>query len=260
MVVTEQEAATQARLTVLRRGGNAMDAAVTAMFVLGVVKPAACGIGGGGILLVDRPGWPAPKAIDFTMTAPQMATDAFELLDEHQHLAEFGWRKVRGDASNLAGFSAAATPGFVAGLALALRQFGTLSPSDVLPPAIHMAETGVETPWTTTLRISASLRAFAAYPDSMATFAPNGVPLNPGGAYSKPDLLVQPALARTLRTLASEGLETFYRGSIGAQIDRGMRDNGGLVTAADLAASSRRYTKPWRAHRRGLGGLRGTRI
>ena len=168
------------------------------------------------------------------MTAPRMATDAFELLDGIS-TSRFGWRKVRGDA-NLAGFSAAATPGFVAGLALALGDSGTLSPGDVLAPAIQMADTGVETPWTTTLRISASLRAFAAYPDSMATFAPKGVPLNPGGAHSKPDLLVQPALARTLRTLAGEGPETFYRGSIAAQIDRGMRDNGGLVTAEDLAA------------------------
>jgi gamma-glutamyltranspeptidase/glutathione hydrolase len=232
IVASESAVATDVGLRILRRGGNAIDAAVATAFALAVVEPAACGLGGGGVLLLDGPGRRSPLAIDFAMTAPLAAMNAYELL-EGIGPSRFGWRKVRGDA-NVHGMAAAATPGFVAGLELALRRFGTISFAEALGPAVRLAERGVQVAWTSTLRISARLRAMAQFPDTLAIFAPEGRPLNPGGAYSRADVLVQKDLGRTLRVLARDGAAAFCHGEIARQIDRSLREMGGLITAADL--------------------------
>src|SRR4051794_11791891 len=98
MVASENAIATDVGLRVLRRGGNAVDAAVATAFALAVVEPAACGLGGGGLLLIDGPGRDAPTAIDFGMTAPAAAAGAYELL-EGVGSSRFGWRNVRNDAN-----------------------------------------------------------------------------------------------------------------------------------------------------------------
>ena len=111
-----------------------------------------------------------------------------------------------------------------------------MSLADALAPAIRLAERGVATAWTSTLRISAKLPAMARFPETLEIFAPGGRPLNPGGAYSRGDLLVQKDLGATLRTLARDGGAAFYRGEIAREIDRWARAAGGLISAADLAA------------------------
>jgi gamma-glutamyltranspeptidase/glutathione hydrolase len=232
MVASENALATDVGLRVLKRGGNAVDAAVATAFALAVVEPAACGLGGGGVLLLDGPGRESPVAIDFAMTAPRAAVGAYELL-EGIGPSRFGWRRVRDDA-NVHGVTAAATPGFVAGLDLALRRYGTISLVDALAPAIRLAERGVAATWTATLRISAKLAAMARFPDTLAIFAPGGRPLNPGGAFSRSDVLVQKDLGATLRTLARDGGAAFYSGELARRIDGWARAAGGLISAVDL--------------------------
>ena len=124
----------------------------------------------------------------------------------------------------------------MSGLALALREFGSISLAAALAPAIRLAERGVPTTWTSTLRISAKLPAMLQFPETLAVFAPRGRPLNPAGAYSRGDTLVQKDLARTLRTIATAGASAFYDGELARAIDDGMRRSGGLITAADLAS------------------------
>ena len=258
-VASENALATDVGVSILRRGGNAVDAAVATAFALAVVEPAACGLGGGGVLLLDGPGRPAPVAIEFAMTAPRAAAGAYELV-EGIGSSRFGWRKVRGDA-NVHGPSAAATPGFVAGLDVALRTFGTMSLADVLAPAIRLAERGVDVTWPNTLRIAARLRTMARYPETLAIFAPGGFPLTPGGAYARPDRLVQRDLGRTLRALARGGAAAFHEGEFAEALDRWAPiERMPACPALTWPRTGRRSMTPPRRRRSARGTCTGSRV
>lgn len=220
MVVTGQELATRAGLDVLKRGGNAVDAAVTAAFVLAVTLPRAGNIGGGGFMLIRMAGTGEVVALDFWQKAPGTATrDMFQDRDG----------KTDPKIARQSHLSSA-VPGTVSGLALALKKYGTLPLGETLAPAIGYAEEG----FVVNEKLAADMKAYEAllraHPSTAKIF------IKPDGdLYGAGDRLIQKDLAQTLRAIARGGPETFYKGDIAAMIDRQMKAQGGLVTEEDLA-------------------------
>ncbi len=238
MVVAKQPAAAHAGVEVLERGGNAVDAAVTAAFVTGVVLPLATGIGGGGYLVCYEAVTGTTHVIDYALCAPLAAHERMYDLDPDGGFGTAqGWRRVRGDA-NWHGWRSMAVPGNVAGLALALERFGTISLAEALAPAIELAEEGFELSDEVLHTIINDWPLISHYPSSMAVLTDRGRPRKVG------ERLRNPALARTLRRLAEAGASDFYHGQIAREIVADMEDGGGHLTAADLAAYRVRLPEP----------------
>lgn len=234
MVTAKHRLAVDAGLAVLRRGGNAVDAAVTMAFVMAVVDPGANGIGGGGMMVVHLARQRRTLTIDYAMDCPLAADNSAYQLEDALGSNRFGWRKVRDDA-NAVGYRSAAVPGMVRGLALALAEHGTITWAEALAPAIRLAEEGFEVPWNLALGIGMAMPVLAPHPASAAIFLPGGIPPRPPDGNRPGDLLVQRDLARTLRTLAEEGPDAYYQGSIAQTIGREMARLGGLLSEEDLA-------------------------
>jgi gamma-glutamyltranspeptidase / glutathione hydrolase len=235
IVAAKHPLAARVGLEVLRRGGNAVDAAVATAFAVGVVEPWMSGLGGGGVLVMvpghgsDR----RPVAVDFGVRAPAAAHAGMYVLEDSYDEELFGWRAVRGQA-NIHGPLSVAVPGVPAGLSLSLARLGTMPLADVLRPAITLARDGFPIDWTTTLEIALDAATIRMYPETAALFLPDGGPVVPSDT-PRPRLLRQPALARTLEAMAEGGPEVFYRGPVGRQIADGVRQGGGILTADDLA-------------------------
>lgn len=249
-IVAAQEArAAAVGAAMLRRGGNAVDAAVATAFALAVTLPQAGNLGGGGFLVLWLPrsgpistcpavarGASPPQAIpigrgetvalNFRETAPRAARADLFLNPDGSVNRE---RALRSPLSS-------AVPGSVAGLTQVQARYGCLPLAEVMAPAIALAERG----FPVGAELSASLQAAApllrADPTSARQFTkPGGAPFRPG------DTLRQPQLAASLRCIAREGASCFYRGRLGQALVRLMRQRGGLISAADLAA----YRAPW---------------
>lgn len=244
MVATKHPLATAVGLRVLQEGGNAMDAAVAAAFALGVVEPWMSGLGGGGYLVhrAGRDG--AVRVIDFAMVAPRDARVDLYPLDEAGGLEPelSAWPLTAGRRQAL-GPLAVAVPGAPAGLAFALRRLGTLDLAAAIAPAIGLAETGWHLDWYAFLQIALDAPRLAADPGIRDVFFEGAYPIGLNASETQP-LIRQPELARTLRTLAAEGADTFYRGDLAAKIVRAVGAAGGILTMSDLAAYTARETEP----------------
>ncbi len=237
MVAAAHPLATAAGLEMLRRGGNAVDAAVATAFALGVVEPNASGLGGGGFILFYAAKTGKAEAIDYREKAPQRATaDMYPLAP--------GGKSVLNKASAI-GHRSCAVPGTLAGLSLALQRWGTLPLADVLAPAIRLAEEGY--PVTKTLS-----EMMTNYYDTLTVFPEAGrVYLKDGLAYEPGEKLVLPDLAKSLRLIAAQGPDVFYRGEIADAIAQEMAAGGGLITKEDLAAYTPAVREPVRGTYRG---------
>src|SRR5262245_5175507 len=234
MVVARDPRAARVGLDVLRRGGNAIDAAVTTAFALAVVEPMSSGIGGGGMMAVHQTATGRTTVVDYAMDAPLAAApDCFEL-EEGTGASPYGWRKVK-DEANVLGHRSASAPGMVRGLALALARFGTWSWPDALAPAIRFAEDGVEVTPTLTFGVAMNMPVLARFPASAAVFLPRGFPPRYGGGFGPTDRLVQADLGRTLRRLAANGPDAFYEGEVAREIAAHVQNHGGLLAEEDLA-------------------------
>jgi gamma-glutamyltranspeptidase/glutathione hydrolase len=219
MVVTSQRDATEAGHKMLRVGGNAVDAAVASAFALAVAQPFSAGLGGGAFLLIRKPDGEV-VALDARETAPAAAT-----VDMYTQPGVDEYASLRGSLS-------VATPGFVAGLALALERYGTLSLAQVLEPAVELAERGFEIgPYHVRMLGFMQKRGMdEAFPETgRIQFPQKGQPIELGWR------LVQRDLGRTLRSIAWEGTTGFYHGAIAEAIADDMAKSGGLVTREDLA-------------------------
>jgi gamma-glutamyltranspeptidase/glutathione hydrolase len=221
MVATQEATATRIGLEVLEHGGNAVDAAVSVAFALAVTLPNAGNLGGGGFMLVHDAGRGETVAIDYREKAGSNAfRDMF--LDEAGNADP---RKSR--ESGLA----VGVPGTVAGLALALQRYGTITLKDALAPAIKLAEEGI----TISPELAASLKAadgrLRRWPSAAAIFYhPDGTPYEPG------ETLVQKDLAKSLRTIAQQGPSGFYDGPVARAIVAAVGRAGGHLTLDDLEA------------------------
>ncbi|MBW3629651.1 MAG: gamma-glutamyltransferase [Gemmatimonadetes bacterium] len=223
MVASTDRVASEIGAEILRRGGNAVDAAVATHFALAVVNPEAGNLGGGGFM-VARVANGTTASLDFREVAPLRATrDMF--LD------------AQGNPTNrsLEGHLASGVPGSVAGMWEAHRRFGSLPWADLVAPAVALAD-GI----VVHARLAESLQEYAArfrqYPASAAIF------LREGRAPRVGERLVQADLAATLRRIASGGKEGFYRGRTAELLEEEMRRGNGLITREDLA----RYDAKWR--------------
>jgi gamma-glutamyltranspeptidase/glutathione hydrolase len=244
-VASAHPLASEAAAQILREGGNAVDAAVAAAFVLAVVEPESSGLGGGGFALVHvaRQGQPAQTvALDFREVAPAAARpDMFA-----------GPRAEGAPSPSLDGGKAVAVPGAVKGYAELARRFGTMPLSRLVEPAARIAERGFPVGPHFRRAADARLACLASRPAAARAFlvpGPEGKPAVPIPGTR----LRQPALARTLRLLGKDP-EAFYRGPLAAAIVRAARADGGVLTAADLAGFRVRERAPL------VGSYRGRRI
>lgn len=245
MVAAKHPLAAEAGADVLRRGGNAIDAAVTTAFVVGVVEPFMSGLGGGGFLVAHLPGRDERVVVDYSMVAPRLASPAMYELASGTDMGLFGWPAVVDDG-NIVGHRAVAVPGTVAGLALALERYGTIPLAEALAPAIRFAEEGFPVSWHTTLYVAIDLELINRFHATSAVFTRDGMPPSPLPGVATP--LRQPDLAATMRAIAAEGPRVFYEGAVGEAIAREMRTHGGLLDEEDLIAYRARVVEP-------LGGL-----
>ncbi len=224
MVVSTDSLASAAGLSILREGGNAVDAAAAVHFALAVVNPQAGNLGGGGFL-VARLADGTEAALDFREQAPGAATPDM-YLDSEGRPTDASWT----------GYRASGVPGSVAGMEAAHRRFGSLPWARLLAPAIAYAEEGV--------RVSPRLHeALAGQAERLGRFPGTAAALLPGGAAPEVGtVLRQPDLARTLRAIAAGGADAFYRGWIADSLVAEMRRGGGLIDREDLAS----YRAVWR--------------
>lgn len=225
MVTSAHPLATEAGVEILKRGGNAIDAAVATTLAISVVEPFSAGIGGGGFLLTKM--GKDIKSLDFRERAPLKAS-------RNMYLDAQG--KVRPNAS-LEGHLAAGVPGTIAGLAAAHKQYGKLSWRMVVAPAIKLARKGFNVSEIYTEQAKSKQKLLASNPAAREIFTRNGQPLQPG------DRLIQRDLARTLIAVARNP-QNFYTGSIALAIDRDMRQNKGLITLADLKSYQPKWREP----------------
>ncbi|MBE8968424.1 gamma-glutamyltransferase [Nostocales cyanobacterium LEGE 12452] len=229
MVVSAHPLASEAGILMLRKGGNAVDAAVATTFALSVVEPFSAGIGGGGFLLMHSEKTGDMKALDFRERAPLKAT-------RNMYLEAEG--KVRPNAS-INGYLAVGTPGTVAGLYEVHHRYGKLSWQEVMKPAIALAKDGFilsnMVTWRSLQANDPRKQVVLNNPAAREIFTRNGEFYQPG------EKLVQRDLARTLTAIA-ENPQSFYTGSIARAIASDMVKNGGLITLEDLKA----YKPIWR--------------
>jgi len=225
MVVSAHPLATQAGLSMLQQGGNAVDAAVATTFAISVVEPFSAGLGGGGFLLMYQAKSNEIKALDFRERAPLNATKTMYLDNQGN---------VRPNASTN-GYLAVATPGTIAGLYEVHRKYGRLPWKTVIAPAIQLAETGLPVSWRFVSATKTRLPTLLKNPDAQKIFTHNGK------TYQIGERLVQPELAATLRSV-SQNPQDFYTGTIATAIAADMAANSGLITQKDL----QQYRPTWR--------------
>jgi gamma-glutamyltranspeptidase/glutathione hydrolase len=240
MVVAQEAHAARIGVEVLKRGGNAVDAAVATGFAMAVTYPRAGNIGGGGYMVIrlnDRRG-PRNVAIDYRETAPAAATREM-FLDEKGNADP---RKSRDSAL------AIGVPGTVAGLALAHQRYGSgrLTLAELIAPAIALARDGFTVEDDIADSLPRARMRLGRWPSSAKIFLKSdGNVLAPG------DKLVQRDLADTLEAIAQRGPRAFYEGPIADKLAAGVQAAGGIMTADDLKAYRPHIRRPVRGRYRG---------
>jgi len=216
MVVAQEPLAADVGLEILKRGGNAVDAAVAVGFALAVTHPTAGNIGGGGFLLVrfanGKTGF-----VDFREEAPKKAT-------RNMYIGPDG----KATKDSLIGWRASGVPGSVKGFAMASKQWGTMKWADLLAPAIHLARDGYPVGKTLAAELRSPENRMKADPESTRIFLRNGNP------YREGETLRQPDLAATLERIAKNGAQEFYSGETARKVAAAMKEHRGLISLDDL--------------------------
>ncbi|MBN1489192.1 MAG: gamma-glutamyltransferase [Phycisphaerae bacterium] len=239
MVASPSPLASEAGASILRAGGNAIDAAVATSLAIGVTRPYSSGLGGGGFMMVRLARTDAVIALDYRETAPAAATrDMFTTA-----------RAATPDAPppSRYGGLAVATPGLIAGHAEMLTKYGTRSWANVTEPAHKLAADGFEADAAFVRATRGALHTLAKHPSLTeagrylhASFSNKGEPVTVG------ERVVQPALAAALKRIAAEGPQGFYSGPVAESIVAAVRNTGGILTADDLARYEPRWREPLR--------------
>ena len=230
MVAAGHPLAAEAGLRILKAGGNAVDAAVATWAVQGEVEPGMTGLGADMFMLIYLAKTGEVKFINGTGFAPQAATIDFY--------------KSKGGLPDEGTLSIAVT-GAVGGAAFALKKYGTRPLADVLAPAIEIAEQGFPITETLAGQLASGRAKLEKWPSTTKIWFKDGKPLQTG------DILVNAELAKTLRAIATQGPDVFYKGDIAKNTADFVKRSGGIITAADLRSYEPFEDAPVRTNYRG---------
>lgn len=247
-VAAARQASVAAGLAMVERGGNAMDAAIAAAFVAGVVEPMETTLAGSGFLLVADPRAGAPICVEFGPRAPAAARPGMFRIDTSRSVDRGLGVSLVVDDANVQGALAAGVPATIPGLSAALARFGRLPLATVLGPAIAAAHEGFAAESYLALEALANLAPLRADPAAAATFLRDGLPpVAPHlgtATLGAPEMIRQPALGRTLEVIAARGAEAIRTGEIAAALLATHRERGGLLAAGDLASAEPVFAAP----------------
>lgn len=236
MVASAHHLATEVGVEILRRGGNAVDAAVAVGYALAVTIPRAGNLGGGGFMIV-RMADGRETMIDFREAAP-LAASRDMYLDKTGALADEGGART---------WTGVAVPGTVAGLELARQKYGSMPIRPLVEPAVKLARDGfVLTQWDDPIEHAGMLKGFARTDPYVGKYF-----LDHGEAYRIGKRFRQPALARTLATIAKDGPRAFYHGWIADETVRASKASGGILTKEDFTRYRALEYKPVHCDYRG---------
>lgn len=238
VVAADHPLASQAGVQILKQGGNVVDAAVATSFALSVVRPASCGIGGGGFMVIWNADRQEAVALDYRERSPAKA---------HRRMYV---ESAEGDGANRLssrrGALAVAVPGTVAGLCYALEEYGTLDLQTVLQPAVRLARDGFPLDEHAREVQRLALKQYAEHPAYRQRFETlyklylnDGVAWGPQARFHSPQL-------RVLELIAKQGREAFYRGPVAQAMVQDLSQRGGLLTLADLRAMKPVVRRPLR--------------
>jgi gamma-glutamyltranspeptidase/glutathione hydrolase len=230
-VTSVEHNATRVGMDVLKKGGNAIDAAVAVGYTLAVTHPSAGNIGGGGFMIVRLANGEV-HAVDFREQAPALATTE-RMLTMLRDDAAVGWRSP-------------GVPGTVAGLNLARERFGTRPLPELIEPAAALARKGHKLGARQGLVLSWAWPKLQQDPQARALYGRGKKALKQG------DIIKQPELARTLEAIAKDGDRAFYEGDFAKKLDEAMKMNGGFITADDMRAYKAKLRTPLRFSYRGF--------
>ncbi|MBM2711087.1 gamma-glutamyltransferase [Mesorhizobium caraganae] len=228
MVVTAQHFASEAGVEVLKKGGNAVDAAVAVGYALAVLYPNAGNIGGGGFMTIRFKDGKS-TFLDFRERAPLAATKTLYL--------DKDGKPVKG--ASLDGYLAVGVPGSVAGFEMAREKYGTLPRQDLMAPAIAYAKDGFVLDQGDAASFASNAARLAKDPAAAAIFLkPDGKPYGAG------ERLLQPDLAASLGAISEKGADAFYKGAIADAIVKASGAKGGILAKADFEQYAVRELKP----------------
>ena len=237
IVASTNEVASQVGVDIMKRGGNAIDAAIAVAFALAVTHPAAGNLGGGGFMMIRLKNGKT-TAIDYREMAPAAATHNV-YLDKDGNL-------IKGEGGSLVGYRAAGVPGTVRGMELAFKKYGSkkLTWTDLIEPARRLA-----TGFTVTYNLARSLRGnndyLAKYPETKRIY------LKGGKFYNEGEIFRQPELAATFSRLQTSGPNEFYEGQTARMIVDDVQRHHGLITMADMHGYVAKERQPVRGSYRG---------
>ncbi len=237
MVVSSHYLASQVGAEIMKKGGNAIDAAIATGFALAVTHPSAGNIGGGGFMVVHLNDGRV-TAFDFREKAPAAAHERMYLDANGNYIRDL----------NHEGYLAVGVPGTVAGFSLAHEKLGSKPMAELIAPAIQLAEKGFPLSWDLAEDFRDLASEFKRYPASVKAF------LKRDTAFYEPgEIWRQPDLAKTLRRIQKNGREGFYKGETARLLAADMRQNGGLITEDDLANYQAKERQPIHGTYRGYG-------
>ncbi|MEH6359322.1 MAG: gamma-glutamyltransferase, partial [Amylibacter sp.] len=221
MVAAQEKVAAEVGLAILQAGGNAVDASVAVGFALAVTLPRAGNLGGGGFMIVHDAKVGSTKAIDYREMAPKAAFKDMYLDANGEPV------KNRSRFHGLA----IGVPGTVAGMEMALQQYGSMSLSQVIAPAIKLARDGIVVTTSLSNNLKRAEERLKRWPQTAAVFYKPG-----GGFYEAGEIFKQPDLAHTLELIAEFGANGFYKGEVAQKIAAAVQAAEGMITVADMGA------------------------
>jgi gamma-glutamyltranspeptidase/glutathione hydrolase len=238
MVASTNEVASRIGVEIMKRGGNAVDAAIAVAFALQVTHPAAGNLGGGGFMMIRLKNGRS-TAIDYREMAPAAAhRDVY--LDKNGNLIE-------GEGGSLVGYRAAGVPGTVRGMELALKKYGSgkLTWSQLIEPARQLAANGFNVTYELARSLHGNREYLSQYPETKRIYLRNG------SFYKEGELFRQPELAATFARLQRSGPNEFYEGETARMIAADMKRHNGLMTLEDLRGYVAKERTPVRGNYRG---------
>lgn len=232
MVATSHPLATQAALDILKKGGSAVDAAITANAMLGLMEPTGCGIGGDLFAII----WDAESqklhGLNASGRSPKSLTREYFIEQGYEYIPSFGALPV-------------SVPGAVDGWFELHNKFGKLDMETILQPAIDYARNGFPVTELIAYYLERSVSRIGHYPNFKETYMPDG------SMPAKGEIFKNPLLANTYETLARKGRDAFYKGDIARTIEAYIKENGGFLSYEDLAAHESTWIEPVSTNYRG---------